>query len=69
MLKGAFIFVCGIAAGALIYDTAIERATVKLKPPIKHTLIPQPYAEPLRLSHPVLCDATVNGKCYIRGMK
>jgi hypothetical protein len=65
MFKGAFIFLCGIAAGALLYDTAIERATVKMP----RMAISQPYAESLKLTHPVSCDATVNGKCYIRGMK
>ena len=29
MFKGALIFVCGVAAGALVYDGALERATVK----------------------------------------
>jgi len=65
MFKGAFIFVCGAAAGALFYDTALERATVKMP----RMSIPHPQAEPLRLTSPVQCDATVNGKCYIRGMK
>lgn len=29
MFAKAFIFVCGIAAGALIYDTALEREAPK----------------------------------------
>ena len=65
MLRGAFIFFCGIAAGALVYDTALERNSVKMP----RASIQQPYAEPLKLTNPVSCDATVNGECYIRGMK
>ena len=62
MIRGAIIFLCGIAAGVLVYDTALERAAVK---PVLH----QTYAPMERMAHPLQCDATVNGKCYRRGMK
>ncbi len=56
MIRGALIFMCGIAAGALLYETALERATVK--PP--RSLMKQPYAEPARLAHPIMKpDATM----------
>ncbi len=64
MFKGALIFMCGIAAGVLLFDTALERAA-----PSPRSLIQQPYAEQVRFTHPVPCDATVDGKCYRRGMK
>lgn len=67
MIRGAFIFVCGIAAGVLVYETALERASIKVREP--RASIQQPYAERAKLTPPIGCDATVNGKCYIRGMR
>ena len=64
MIKGALIFTFGCAFGVLVYDTALERAA---KP--SRGSIERPYAEPVRFAHPIQCDATVDGKCYIRGMK
>lgn len=64
MIKGALIFTFGCAFGVLVYDTALERAA---KP--SRGLLQQPYAEPVRLSHPVPCDMTINGACYRRGLK
>ncbi len=57
MFQKTFIFICGIAAGVLVYDQMHERATVRMP----SGTMPVPYTVP--------CDATVNGKCYTRGMK
>ena len=61
MIRSAFLFICGVAAGALIYDTQLERATVRMP----SGTMPKPYTVP--------CDATVQmdgvTRCYIRGMK
>lgn len=62
MISKAFIFVCGAAAGVLTYDAAIERQAKQMSGA-------EPYAAPVKFSHPIQCDATVNGKCYIRGMR
>ncbi len=63
VFKGAFIFCCGIAAGVLLYDGALERATVKAP----RTVV---YAAPMKLAHPIeACAATVDGQCYRRGLK
>ena len=64
VIRGALIFTFGCAFGVLVYDQALERAA---KP--QRSLIPQPYAAPVRFARPIQCDATVDGKCYIRGMK
>ena len=53
MIRAAFIFVCGIAAGVMIYDVQLERATVRMP----SGTMPKPYSIP--------CAATVDGKCYI----
>lgn len=49
MFRGAFIFFCGLAAGVMIYDTALERATVKAP----HSTMPQFW---VRYSTPVMTD-------------
>lgn len=50
MIQGAFIFICGIAAGVLVYDTAARRA----EPPdfrIHSYTIKQSDVKPMR--HPI----------------
>ena len=54
----AFFFACGLALGVLVYDVMLERQVPQRMP---SGTMPQPYTYP--------CDATVNGACYIRGMK
>ncbi len=54
MIRSAFIFICGVAAGTLVYDTMHERATVRMP----SGTMPKPFT--------LQCDATVDGKCYIK---
>lgn len=54
VIRGLFIFLCGIAAGALLYDTALERANPA------PTLTQWVESEPQRpLILPLQPDATV----------
>lgn len=63
MFKLAFTAVVAFGCGVLLMDTLYRPE------PKPRWTMQQPYADPLRLTPPVQCDATVNGKCYIRGLK
>ena len=64
MIRGVFIFVCGLGTGVLVYDLALERQAHT-----KEMSAREPYAEVPKLTLPIQCDATVNGHCYVRGMR
>jgi len=60
VVRLAMVALVSFGFGVVLMDTLQER---KQKPEVRT------YAEPLKLTAPLQCDATVNGKCYVRGMR